>query len=153
MVGGRVTRQRRFYAAIALTYDALQRWIQQSTVTNRQSSISHSFENGFHVRDVLLEGAAAGRGQAILGPRHPPLERLVAGNVLSVLELARVDAQVAIGRLQQALQIVERQPIVHRERTVDAETKPLVNDAIEIQRRALCRLRSARRACDLRLGT
>ncbi len=77
---------------------------------------------------------AAVRRYSVRGMR--PVERLVAGDVLRVLELARVHAQVAVGRVQQALQIVERQPLVHRQRADDAEAQALVNQAIEVQRSA-----------------
>ena len=53
-------------------------------------------------------------------------------DVLRVLELARVHAQVAVGRLQQPLEIVERQPIVHRQRADDAEPQTLVDQPIEV---------------------
>ena len=45
-----------------------------------------------------------------------------------------MDAQIAVGRLQQPFQIVECQPIVDRERADDAEPQPLVNQPIELQR-------------------
>src|SRR5207249_5535433 len=86
---------------------------------------------------ILLERAAAGRGQAVLRARNASLEHLVARDVLRVLELARMDAEIAVGRLQQPLQVVERQPLVHRQRTDDAETKTLVNEPIELERAAL----------------
>ena len=90
--------------------------------------------------EIFFERAAAGGGQPILGARHASLERLLARDVLRVLELARVDAQVAVGRLQQALQIVEREPLVHRQRADDAKPQPLVDQAIELERAPLRRL-------------
>src|SRR5262249_41160486 len=77
--------------------------------------------------------------QAVFGPRHAAVERLVAGDVLRVLELARVDAQVAVGGLQQPLQVVEREPLVGRERADDPEPEPFVDDAIEVERAAAAR--------------
>src|SRR5712692_7892748 len=85
---------------------------------------------------VLLERAAARRRQPVLGPREAAVERLVAGDVLRLFELARVDAQVAVRGPQQSLQIVERQPVVRRQRADDAETQPLVNEAIQFERAA-----------------
>ena len=61
-------------------------------------------------------------------------ERLVAGDVLRLFQLARVDAQVAVRRLQQPLEIVERQPLVHRQRADDAKPQPLVDQPIELER-------------------
>jgi hypothetical protein len=42
-----------------------------------------------------------------------------------------MDAEVAVRRLKQALQIVEGQAVVHRQRTDDAEAQPLVNEPVE----------------------
>jgi hypothetical protein len=52
-----------------------------------------------------------------------------------------LDAQVAVGRLQQPFQVVERQLLVHRERADDAEAQPFVNEPVERQRAALVGLR------------
>src|ERR1041385_7332723 len=91
-------------------------------------------DDGFHVREVLLERAASRGRQAKLGPRHPPFESLVADDVVGLFELAGVDAQIAVGRLQQRLQVVEAETIVDRERADDAEPKSLVNQPIELER-------------------
>ena len=72
--------------------------------------------------------AAAGSGQAVfesgggqaVSLRHAALEALLARDVPGVFELARVHAQVAVGRLEQPLEVVERQRVVHRERADDA---------------------------------
>ena len=61
-----------------------------------------------------------------------------------------MDAQVAVGRPEQALQIVERQALVHGERADDAQPQPLVNQPIELQRTFLRQPRGIdrRRATD-----
>ena len=85
---------------------------------------------------------AAVRRYSVRGTR--PSNDLSHAMYCGVFELARVDAQVAVGRLQQPLQIVERQPLVHRQRADDAEPQPLVNQPIELQRALLLRRFSLR---------
>ena len=43
----------------------------------RGYSISDSFDDGFHVGEILLERAAAGGGQPVFGARDASLEHLV----------------------------------------------------------------------------
>jgi pimeloyl-ACP methyl ester carboxylesterase len=99
----------------------------------RPGSVPHGLDERFHVGQVLLERAPAGGGEAVFGARHPSLERLVDGDVLRVLELPGMHAQVAIRRLEQRLQLVERQPIVDGQRADDAEPQPLMDQPIEAQ--------------------
>src|SRR5262245_28826066 len=93
-----------------------------------------------HAPDVLVEGAAAGGGNRELGPRDAAIERLVAADVLRLFELACVDAQIAVGRLQQLLQLVERQPLVDRQRADDAQPEPLMDETLQAERCVRCRL-------------
>ena len=99
--------------------------------------LTDRFDDRLHVGDVFLERAPSGGGEPVFGARHAAVERLVARDVLCVLELSGVDAQVAVGGLQQPLEIVERQPVVGGQRADNAETEPLVNDAIERDSRLL----------------
>src|SRR3954471_2339281 len=85
--------------------------------------LTDSFDDRLHMRHVFLERAPSGCGQAVFGPRNAAVERLVARDVLRVLELSRVDAQVAVGRLQEPLEIVECQPVVRSQGADDAETE------------------------------
>ena len=94
-------------------------------------------DDRFHVRQIFVERAAAGGGEPVFGPRHAIFEGLVAGDVGRFFQLAGVDAQVAVRGLQQTLQLVERQAIVHGERADDAEPEPLVNQPVERERRFL----------------
>ena len=89
------------------------------------------------MREVLLERAPAGGGQAVFRARHARRERFLDGDVLRVLELARVHAEVAVGRLQQALEIGERQAFVDRQRADDAQPEAFVDEAIEAERSGL----------------
>ena len=83
------------------------------------------------MREIFLQRALAGGGEAVFSPRHAPGERFLDDDVLRVLELPGVHAEVAVGRLEQPLQIVERQPLVDRQGTDDAEPQPLVDEPIE----------------------
>src|SRR5262249_55526114 len=100
--------------------------------TPRSLSLTGRPDERFHVVEVALERAPSGRRQAILGLRQAPLEGLRARDVLGVLELARVDAEVPVGRLQELLEIVERERLVDREGADDAETHPFVDEPVEL---------------------
>src|SRR5215207_3693459 len=84
-----------------------------------------------HVIDVPLQGATAVRGELVLRPWHSALERLRAGDVLRVLELARMHAQVSVGGAEQELEVIERHGVIGRERAHDPEPHALVDQAIE----------------------
>src|SRR5688500_15738626 len=98
-----------------------------------RSAVPRRVNEGFHVIEIPLERAAAERRQAILGPRHPPLERLRARDVLRILELPRMDAEVSVARLHQPLQVVEAEQVVHREGTDDAKAHPLVDELVQFE--------------------
>ena len=87
-----------------------------------------------HVGQVALQRAPSRGAQAVLGAGHPALERLGAGDVAGLLELAGVHAQVAVGGLQQPLELVEGERLVDRERAHDGEPHPLVDEAVELER-------------------
>src|SRR4051794_30149648 len=70
------------------------------------SAIPGAPDDRLHVGQVTLQRPPAGGAQAVLGARHPALERLGAHDVSGLFELARVHAQVAIGGLQQPLELV-----------------------------------------------
>src|ERR1051325_6289903 len=91
----------------------------------------------FHVIEVALERPPAEGGEAVFGLGNAGLERLVARDIARVLQLARVHAQVAVGRLEQRLELVEGELLAHGERAHDRESHPLVNEAVEIRRRRL----------------
>src|SRR5881296_2428146 len=98
----------------------------------KSSPVTGGVNQRFHVVQVALQRAPPGSGEPILGLRNPPLERLGAGDVLRLLEPARVHAQVAVRGLEQRLELVEAQRIVHGERAHDAEADPLVDQPVEL---------------------
>src|SRR5262249_49923281 len=91
---------------IAAAPDTAQMW------NRRTRSLADCADDRFHVDEVLLECATAGSGQIVFGPRDAAFERLLAHDVLGVFELSRMHAQVAVGRVEQALEVVEREALV-----------------------------------------
>ena len=77
--------------------------------------------------EVALERATARGSEAVLGPRNAPVEPLRADDVRGLLELAGVHAQVAVARLEQRFELVEREALAHGEGAHDREPHALVN--------------------------
>src|SRR5215469_315125 len=94
-----------------------------------------------HVIEITLQSAPARRGQTIFGFRQTSVEGLGADDVVGFFELTSVHAEVAVGRLEHGLQFVEGQRAVNRESADDAKADTLVDQAIEIGRESLGRLR------------
>ena len=63
--------------------------------------------------------------------RHTAFKCLGAGDVIRALELPGVNAQIAVGRAQECLELIEAEDIVYGERTHDTEAQPFVDEAIE----------------------
>ena len=76
---------------------------QSDDPASAERSVSDRLDDRFHVHQVLLERAPAGGGETVFRPRDAAVERLFARDVFGILELPRVDAQIAVGRLQEAL--------------------------------------------------
>src|SRR6266576_6929141 len=101
------------------------------------SACARRADQRFHVVEVALERPPAEGGESVFGFRDAACERLVAGDVVRVLELARVDAEVAVARLEQRLELVERETVADREGAHDRESHTLVNQPVETRRRRL----------------
>src|SRR5436190_1753942 len=116
----------------------------------RSHGVRSAFPRGanerLHVIQITLERATPGGSQGVARPGYPPLEAFVARDVVRFLELARVDAEVAIRGLHQPLEVVEAQRVVHGERAHDAEAQPLVNQPVEAERAFLAPALAADRA-------
>src|SRR5215218_7936891 len=96
-----------------------------------RSALPGGADERLHVVEIPLERATAGGGELVLRSGDATLERLGAGDVLRVLELARVDAQVAVGGVHQSLEIVEGERLVDGERAHDPESHALVDQTVE----------------------
>src|ERR1035441_3343742 len=96
-----------------------------------RSAIAHGLDEGFHVVQVALQRLPPGRGEAIFGSGHPALEGFGAGYVGGFLQLARVHAEVAVGGIEQFLELVKGERLVDGERAEDPQAQPLVNQPVE----------------------
>src|SRR5262252_1988908 len=85
-----------------------------------------------HLIEIFRQGSPSRGSQPVLGSRHAPLKKLYAGNVLRLLQLARVHAQVSVGCFQDAFQIVEAQRIVRRQRADDSQPDAFVNQPVQL---------------------
>src|SRR5262250_1890407 len=96
--------------------------------------VAGSTDERFHVGEIASELSSAEGRQLILGPRPAAIEALGARHIAGVLQLAGVDTEVAIRRLQQRLDLVERQPLRGGKGAHDAEPEAMVD---EVERRRL----------------
>src|SRR6202022_1187048 len=97
------------------------------------STLPSGANERLHVVQVSLERAPSGSGDAVFRPRYTALERLLAGHVAGILQLASVHAEVAVRRLHQTLELVEGKRLIDGERAHNAQPQPFVNQPIERQ--------------------
>ncbi len=81
----------------------------------------------------MFQGAAAGGGQAVFGSGNASGERFFAGDVTCFFEFAGVDAEVAIGRLENAFEVVEGEGVIAGEGADDSKARALVDEAVEFR--------------------
>ena len=84
-----------------------------------------------HLVEVLGEGAASGGSEAVFGTGDAGFEIFQAGNVIGLFEFAGMDAEIAVGGLEDAFQVFEAEAGVGGEGADDSETNALVNQAVE----------------------
>src|SRR5215469_5550516 len=96
------------------------------------SLAAHGFDDGFDVREIAVERLAAGGRQAVLRSRSPSFEALAAADVAGVLELARMRAQVSVRHVEQRLQIIESERLVHGEGAHDSEPHSSVYEPVDL---------------------
>src|SRR5271168_1482243 len=109
-------------------------------------AFSRGANQGFHMVQILLQRLPARTGEAVFGLRQTPRERFRAGNIAGVLELARMNAQVAVGSAQKLLELVERERRVDGKRADDGKPGALVNQAIQTRRGVFRRTRAGNRS-------
>src|SRR5262245_37539878 len=90
-------------------------------VRREKKLAARSPDQRLHMVQVALERLPARRCQPVLRFRQPPVKRFLAEDVIRLLQLARVHAQIAVGRLQQSFQLIERQRAVYRQRAHNAQ--------------------------------
>src|SRR5947199_4002673 len=106
---------------------------REAASSDPRSPLPRGLDDRFHVVEVALQRPPSRGGQPVFGLRHPPLEILLTGDVAGLLELAGMDAQVAVGRLEQLLEVVEAQVVVDRQRADDPQPHSLVDEAVEVE--------------------
>jgi hypothetical protein len=84
------------------------------------------------VIEIAVERGFAGGGELELGARGATFEGLHHRDVPGFFQLARVDAEIAVARVQQALQIGEAERRFRGEGADDAEANPFVDQSIEV---------------------
>src|ERR1700737_1181490 len=103
------------------------KWLRRSA----PERVPRRADQRFHVGQVPRELAAAHRGEPVLGPRPPAVEALGTGDIVGFLELAGVNAQVAVARFEQRLQLIERERLDGGERAHHAEADAVMDEVVE----------------------
>src|SRR5436305_6928632 len=92
---------------------------------------AHAADHSFHVAEITFQGPPAGGRQTVFGFGRASVKGLRAMDVTSVFELARVHAQIAVGRANGVLELVERERFIDRQRADYPQAQPLVNQTID----------------------
>ncbi len=71
------------------------------------------------------------RRDAVFRFRPAGFEGLRAYHIARLFELAGMGAQIAVAHVEQGLEFVEGEPLVHGQRTHDAEAHSFVNQTVE----------------------
>src|SRR5438034_658586 len=99
-----------------------------------RSALARGANERFHVVEIAFEGSTTGRRDGVLRLRHTSLEGLRARDVLRLLQLAGMNAEIAVRGAQQLFEIVEAERVCRSQRAEDTESHALVNQAIERER-------------------
>src|SRR5579864_4788914 len=84
-----------------------------------------------HLIQILRQRRASLRREPVLRPRHASLEEFHARDVFRFFQLARMHAQISVGGLEHALQVVKAQRIVSRQRTHNPQPDTLMNQSVQ----------------------
>src|SRR4029079_19434952 len=99
-----------------------------------RSALARGANERFHVVEIAFEGATTVWCDRVLRLRHASLEGLRARDVLRLLQLARMDAEIAVRGVEQLLEIVEAERVGRGQRAENAESHAFVNQAVERER-------------------
>ena len=80
---------------------------------------------------LVFQATLAAQSQAQNGAGQPAFELFLAGDISGLFEFARVDAQIAVGRVQNLFQLAEGQGFVDGERAHNTQAQPFVDHAVE----------------------
>ena len=118
----------------------LQHKVQCQIFLHRQLAPAHGLNQPFHLIQVTFQRVPPGGAEAIHRFGQPAFKVLLAHDVFGFLELARVDAQVAVRGGEQFLQVVEAERLIRRQGADDSQAHALVNQAVEVRRAGRGRL-------------
>jgi hypothetical protein len=94
------------------------RFIMQSDKVKKSGlRLPHAADQGLHMIQVSLKGAPAAAGQTVLSLRRAAFERFGTTNVTGILQLACMDAEIAVGCLYQMLKFIKSQRFIRRQGT------------------------------------
>src|SRR5438045_3785555 len=94
-------------------------------------ALPHGADECFHIVQVALQRLPPLPCEPVFGARHAAIKVLGTGDVACLFQLARVDAQIAVGCLEQLFQIVKCERLINRQCAQNAEPHPFMDQAIE----------------------
>ena len=96
--------------------------------------IPHAANQCFHVIEITLERPATGSGQTVLGLGRASLKRFRTADITRVFQLPGMHAEIAVGGLDQVLELVEGERFVGRQRADNSQPQPFMNHPIDLMR-------------------
>src|SRR5207253_1391369 len=114
----------------ALTCSSAHLVILSSSLGSRFAS--PTFDNGFQVVEIALEGLPASGGEPASCLRPAADKLLVNGDVAVVLQLLQVNAQVAVGHVQLVAQLGEGEAVHGGEHGADRQPAALVQHRVQL---------------------
>lgn len=97
------------------------------------SSAAGAADDAFHVAEVVFESLSTGVGDAIFGLGHTTLKAFAAHNVVNFLQLARMNAEIAVTGIEELFELGKCKHIAHRKSADNAETHALVDERIQFE--------------------
>src|SRR5262249_33990866 len=79
----------------------------RSSVRRKLHLLAGGSDELFHLCQIFLKGFVPGGREAVLGAGNPAIKELLATDVSSFFQLARMDREIAVTGLENALEIVE----------------------------------------------
>src|SRR6267143_4194567 len=97
-----------------------------------RSTLAGRSNKCFHMIEIALQRLPARGHQAVLRLRQAPVKGLRANNVICFFQLACMNAQVAIGGLEQGFQFIKCERAIDRQRADNSQADALVDEPIQI---------------------
>src|SRR6266850_6456215 len=92
-----------------------------------RSTLAGGANQCFHMIEIALQCLAACGHQAVLRLRQAPVKGFGANNVIGFFQLARMNAQVAVGCLQQRFELVKCERAIDGQRADNSQADALVD--------------------------